>query len=209
MPSPEGEGAPTTGFRVLGERERYDGGFLRLVTGTFVGPDGFTFERDIVRHLGAVCVVPLERDRRHVLLVRQYRAAVGEALLELPAGKLDVTDEPPLECAARELAEEVGQRADHWVELCQFYNSPGFTDERTWCFLAEGLTPCDRSAQGVEEHHLTVERLDLEQTDELISAGAIVDAKTIVGLLAAKARLAHSPGAGQPAAERPSPSITA
>jgi ADP-ribose pyrophosphatase len=192
MPSPEDAGG--FGFRLLGERERYDGGFMRLVTGTFVGPDGFTFERDIVRHTGAVCVVPLEADRRHVLLVRQYRAAVGVPILELPAGKLDVTDEPALECAARELAEEMGQRAERWTELCQFFNSPGFTDERTWCFLAEGLSACDRAAQGVEERHLTIERCDLAQLDELMAAGEIVDGKTIVGLLATKARLAGDAG---------------
>jgi 8-oxo-dGTP pyrophosphatase MutT (NUDIX family) len=199
MPSPEGPG-----FRPLGERERFSGGFLRLVTGTFVGPDGFTFERDIVRHPGAVCVVPLEEDRRHVLLVRQYRAAVAEAILELPAGKLDVADEPAVDCAARELAEEIGHRARRWTLLCQFLNSPGFTDERTSCFLAEGLSPCERDTQGVEEHHMTIERVDLEDLDALMASGEIVDAKTIIGLQAVRDRLraatppAHPQVRGEP-----------
>ena len=178
-------------FRLLGERERFKGGFLRVVTGTFVGPDGFTFERDIVRHPGAVSVVPLEADRRHAILVRQYRAAVDTPLLELPAGKLDVVGEPPEECAARELAEEIGYRAGSLVELCQFLNSPGFSDERSWIYLAEQLVRCDRDAQGVEERHLTLERVDLDELDDLVAAGEIVDAKTIIGLQLARSRLAH------------------
>jgi 8-oxo-dGTP pyrophosphatase MutT (NUDIX family) len=186
-------------FRLLGERERFNGGFLRLVTGTFVGPDGFTFERDIVRHPGATCVVPLESDGRHVLAVRQYRAAVDTAVLELPAGKLDVPGEPPVECAARELAEEIGQRAERWTELCAFLNSPGFTDERTICFLAEDLTRCERDAQGVEELHLSVERIDLEQLDELVATGEIADAKTMIGLYATRSHLAARAAGSAPA----------
>ena len=106
-------------FRQIGERPRYTAELLRVVTGTFVGPDGFTFERDIVRTFDAVCVVPLESDRDHVLLVRQYRAAVDRPLLELPAGKLDVPGEAPEVCAARELAEEVGAEAGRLTELGQ------------------------------------------------------------------------------------------
>jgi nudix-type nucleoside diphosphatase (YffH/AdpP family) len=170
-------------FRPLGERERFAGSFLRLVTGTFVGPDGFIFDRDIVRHPGAVVVVPLEEDERHVICIRQFRAPVGEILLELPAGKLDVDGEPAIECAGRELAEEVGMRASQLTELCSFYNSPGFSDERSTVFLAEGLEPCARSAQGVEEHHIEIERIDLSQTERLISSGKIVNANAIIGLM--------------------------
>ena len=169
---------------------RYEGGFIKLVTGTFVGPDGFTFERDIVRHPGAVAVVPLEEDGRHVLLVRQYRAAVGDALLELPAGKRDVEGEPADECARRELIEEIGQDATSLTELGWFYNSPGFTDERTVCFLAEGLTPAEPAAPGVEEVHMTVERVCLDDLEELVAAGDLVDAKSLIGLLLARARIA-------------------
>jgi hypothetical protein len=82
MPSAD---VPENPFRHLGEREQLDGGFFRFVTGTFVGPDGFTFEREIVRHPGAVCIVALEDDHRSVLMIRQYRAAVDVGLLELPA----------------------------------------------------------------------------------------------------------------------------
>jgi ADP-ribose pyrophosphatase len=170
-------------FRQIGERQRYAGERLQVGVGTFVGPDGFTFEREIVRTFGAVCVVPLESDREHVLLVRQYRGAVDQALLELPAGKLDVPGEPPELCAARELAEEVGAKAERITELGHFFNSPGYCDEQTFCFLAEGLDIGARAADGIEEEHLVVERISLGSVEELIATGDIVDAKTIVGLL--------------------------
>ena len=176
-------------FRQIGERSRYSGERLRVVVGTFVGPDGFTFEREIVRTFGAVCVVPLESDREHVLLVRQYRGPVDQALLELPAGKLDVPGEPPELCAARELAEEVGAKAERLTELGHFLNSPGYCDELTTCFLAEGLEVGARNSDGIEEEHLVVERISLSSVDELIATGDIADAKTIVGLLLARLSL--------------------
>jgi 8-oxo-dGTP pyrophosphatase MutT (NUDIX family) len=176
VPGTEGE------FRRIGERERLAGSFIRLVTGTFVDPEGFTFEREIVRHLGAVCVVPLEDDGEHVLCVRQYRAPLDRRLLELPAGKMDVPGEAAELCARRELAEEVGRAATAFTELGRFYNSPGFTDELTTCFLAEGLTNVGRTAHGIEEQHMTVERVALGEWWELMAGGEIVDAKTVIGL---------------------------
>jgi ADP-ribose pyrophosphatase len=201
QPPREGAAGPGKGtFRALGERERFAGSFLRLVTGTFVGPDGFIFDRDIVRHPGAVVIVPVEADGRHVLCIRQFRSAVGETLLELPAGKLDVPDEPPIECAARELAEEVGVRAGQLTELCSYYNSPGFSDERSYLYLAEGLEPCEREAHGVEESHISVESVDLGSLDELISTGQVVNGNAIIGLTLARETLrrrARSGGAAQ------------
>jgi ADP-ribose pyrophosphatase len=201
-PEPDGQATPaeqarvTAGlpldrgtFRQIGERLRYPGERLRVVVGTFVGPDGFTFEREIVRTFAAACVVPLEIDREHVLLVRQYRGPVDQALLELPAGKLDVPGEPPELCAARELAEEVGATAERFTQLGQFLNSPGYCDELTTCFLAEGLKAGTRTADGIEEEHLVVERISLSSVDELIATGDIADAKTIVGLLLARSFL--------------------
>jgi ADP-ribose pyrophosphatase len=182
-------------FRQIGERERFSGARLKVSVATFVGPDGFTFEREIVRTFDAVCVVPLEADREHVLVVRQYRGPVDQALLELPAGKLDVPGEPPELCAARELKEEVGADAERFTEIGQFFNSPGFCDERTSCFLAEGLTAGERIADGIEEEHLVVERISLGDIEELIAAGDIVDAKTIVGLFLARSFL-HAASSG-------------
>ncbi len=177
-------------FRKIGERTRFDGGFFRVSTATFVGPDGFTFEREVIRHPGAVCAVPLEDDRRHVLMIRQYRGAIGEAVLELPAGKRDVDSEDPKDCMARELVEEIGREAREITEVARFYNSVGFSNEETICYLAEGLVECEREAHGIEEEHLTIERISLDDVEELMAAGDLVDAKSIIGLVAARAALA-------------------
>jgi ADP-ribose pyrophosphatase len=181
-------------FRQIGEREKFAGDRLRVVIGTFVGPDGFTFEREMVRTFDAVCVVPLKDDRREVLAVSQYRGAVGRPLLELPAGKLDIPGEAPETCAERELLEEVGVHAERVVELGQFFNSPGYADEHMVCFLAEGLRPGERTADGVEEENLVVETIVLADFEDMIASGEIVDAKTIVGLYLARSYLERERG---------------
>jgi ADP-ribose diphosphatase len=157
-------------------------------TGTFVDPDGNTFERDVVHHPGAVVVVPVTDDG-DVVLVRQYRAAIDGELLEVPAGKRDVTDEPVELTAHRELEEEVGMRAGSMVKLAEFYNSPGFSDEHSFLFLATDLTPCATSFQGHEEQHMTIERVALDSVPDLIATGELVDGKSIIALCLAREHL--------------------
>ena len=169
-------------FRFIGERERFGNSFFKLVTGTFTDPAGFTFERDFIRHPGAVVVVPLEDDREHVLMVKQYRGSVDQIILELPAGKLDVVGEALPQAARRELGEEVGKSARKVSEIGHFYNSPGFTDERTTCFLAEGLTEIGRDSHGIEEEHMTIASIALGDVWRLAKSGALVDAKTLLAI---------------------------
>jgi ADP-ribose pyrophosphatase len=157
--------------------------------GVFEGPDGFTFERDLVHHPGAVSVVPVVEEGTAVLLVRQFRAAVGSELLEVPAGTRDVEGESPERTAHRELAEEVGMRAGRMEYLCEFRNSPGFSDEHSWIYVAYDLEPCDTSPQGVEEQHMTVERVFLDDVPAMVADGRIADAKTIIGLMLTRERL--------------------
>jgi ADP-ribose pyrophosphatase len=190
MPSPED---PETPFRRLGERARFDGGFFQVVTATFVGPDGFTFEREVIRHPGAVCIVPLESDRRHVLMIRQYRGAVDTGLLELPAGKRDIPEEDPAVCAGRELEEEIGRTARSMTEIARFFNSPGISDEQTICYLADGLREVPRQAHGIEEEYIVVERVALDELEDLMATGELADAKSIIGLLAARAAVGSGP----------------
>lgn len=175
-------------FRKLGETERYRGTFVTIATGTFEAPDGSTFERDVVHHPGAVSIVPVLDDGT-VVLVRQYRAPVDEQLLELPAGKRDKDGEAPEAVARREIVEEIGYEAAALELLADFYNSPGFCDERMFCFLATGLRECPSDLQGIEEQHMTVERVALDDVPTLIADGTIRDAKTIIGLLLARTRL--------------------
>ena len=153
---------PLPAFRKLSETEVFQGALIRVATAQFEGPDGERFERDVVRHPGAVVVVPLTASSR-VVMVRQFRAAIGTDLLEVPAGKRDVSDEPTDVTAQRELAEEVGLRAGRLDLLARFYNSPGFTDEMTWLYLARQLENVPLDRRGPEEEHMTVEEVPLDR----------------------------------------------
>jgi 8-oxo-dGTP pyrophosphatase MutT (NUDIX family) len=176
-------------FSKRSERELHRGALISVGEGTFVGPDGAEFQRDVVHHPGAVSVVPYESDGT-VLLVRQYRAAIDRDLLEIPAGKRDVAEEPPELTAHRELAEEVGRVAGRMELLGTFYNTPGFCDEYSYTYLARDLTEATIEAHSVEEAAMTIERVPFADALGLIASGEIVDAKTIIGLLLAKEKLA-------------------
>jgi ADP-ribose pyrophosphatase len=176
-------------FRVVRRATVAEAGFLTIVRLRVAGPDGSEFDRHVVQHPGAVVVVPVDDDGC-ALLVRQYRVAVGRALLELPAGKRDVPGETPATTAARELEEEVGRRPGRLDLLCEFYNSPGFTDEHTTVFLATQLSHGSRAATSAEEQEMSLERVPLADVDGMIASGEIVDAKSIIGLLLARRLLA-------------------
>jgi ADP-ribose pyrophosphatase len=177
-----------SGFRRVSERVVHEGHVVTFAVGTFEGPDGSTFERDVVHHPGAVSVVAVDDDGS-VVLVRQYRAPLDEEILELPAGKLDVHGEDPLDCARRELVEEVGLEADRWEELAAFHHSPGFCDELGRVYLAQGLREVPASRQGVEELAMAIERRPLADAVGLVTRGEVHDAKTVIGLLLARERL--------------------
>ena len=146
--------------------------------------DGETAEREIVVHPGAVGIVA--HDDEIVYMVRQPREAVGEeALLELPAGKLDVAGESPIECAKRELVEEVGVEVAGWEELTRFYSSPGFTDEQVFLFLATDLTEVE--AQPTEGERIEIVKVPLVNLEQVIEE--CEDAKSLVGLLMLGPRL--------------------
>ncbi len=174
-------------FRLLGEDVVYESQLLRVARGTFRAPDGSEFDRDVVHHPGWVAVVPLTEDG-HVVCVRQYRAAVGEWLLEIPAGICDVEDEAAELTARRELAEEAGLAAESVELVATIHNSPGFADEKGWVFLATGLSDVPFDRQGVEEDHMEVVRVPVADAARLVADGEVTDAKTVVGLLLAAAR---------------------
>jgi 8-oxo-dGTP pyrophosphatase MutT (NUDIX family) len=178
-------------FRALGEEVVHQGPVVRVTRATIEGPDGTTYEREVVHHPGAVAVVPVLDDGRTVVLVRQYRSALDALVLEVPAGKCDVDGEAPEVTAARELEEEVGCRAGSMERLCEIHNSPGFSDERVIIFLAQRLEEGTASPHGIEEQHMVIEHVSLEQADLLIAEGHITDAKTVVGLLLARDKLSR------------------
>ncbi len=135
--------------------------------------------REIVEHRGAVAIVALD-DQDRVLLVRQYRSAAARELLEIPAGTLELGEDPAL-CATRELKEETGYHAAQWQALGNFYSSPGFSTEQMHLYLARQLTAAAPSPE--DDESIAVELVPFSEAIEKIEQGEIADAKSIVGLL--------------------------
>ena len=182
-----------TDFRVVGSETLLDAGFLSISRLHVAASDGEEFDRHVVHHPGAVVVVPVVANPEggsDALLVRQWRVATGQVLLEIPAGKRDVEGEPPETTANRELEEEIGYVAGRLDKLCEFYNSPGFCDEYTHLFLATELDARTRGAVSAEEAAMSIERVPLTEVDALIRDRELVDAKSIIGLLLARLHLA-------------------
>jgi ADP-ribose pyrophosphatase len=141
--------------------------------------DGRTFTREVVRHAGAVVIVPVLDDGR-ICLIRNYRVAVDRELLELPAGTLE-SGEPPIETARRELIEETGFVAGQVQPLHEFYMSPGILDERMYAFVATQLTagpPAREAGEQIENLLVTPQELD-----QLLRAGRIQDSKSLSAIL--------------------------
>ncbi len=168
----------------LATRRVYDGRLVCLDVDTVRQPDGRSHELEIVRHPGAAAVVPLLSDATaddpSVLLIRQYRYAVGSTIWEIPAGTLEPGEEPAA-CAERELWEETGARAERIEHLTTIWTTPGFTDERIHLFLASGLRAGEPKRQGDEL--IKVESRPISNVLEMIRDGAIADAKSIAALL--------------------------
>lgn len=154
-------------------------------TDTVELPGGETTIRDVVVHPGAVGVIALQQDR--VLLVRQYRHAVGQQLWEPPAGLLDEAGEDPLETARRELFEEAHHEAGRWHVLVDAFTSPGMTDEAVRIYLARDVRPADgpRFEGEAEERHMQVAWVPLDAAVDAVRAGRLHNPMAVMGLLAA------------------------
>jgi 8-oxo-dGTP pyrophosphatase MutT (NUDIX family) len=176
------------GFRRVSEEELLQAWLFHVDRLHLLDPDGKPFERVIVRHPGAVTVVPLYDDGT-VTLVRQYRAAVDTLVLEIPAGTRDKDGEEPEATARRELAEEAGLEAARWELLIGTWNSPGVSDQHTLIYLATGLSPVPVRPQGVEEGYMTLETIHLDDVDALVADGSLRDETTVLGLYLARQRL--------------------
>jgi ADP-ribose pyrophosphatase len=165
-------------FERVGSEEIWSGKIATVRVDRVRYDDGDEADREVVAHPGAVAIVA--HDGSRLYLVAQPREAVDEqALLELPAGKLDEEGEGPLETAKRELAEEIGKGAREWKHLTSFYNSPGFSDEEVHLYLATDLF--DESAEAEENERIEIKQVPLAQLDELIADCR--DSKTLIGLL--------------------------
>ena len=167
-------------FKSLNNKLRFQGKITSVYESDFRAPNGEQITREITRHPGAVCVVPIIAS--DIVMIRQFRPAIGNYLLEIPAGKRDIDGEPPDVTARRELQEEVGLSTNKLVELAQFYNSPGFCDEYSYCYLALDCEDVTDDRQGLEEEYMTIEAVPISQASTLVTSGKIIDGKTIIGI---------------------------
>jgi 8-oxo-dGTP pyrophosphatase MutT (NUDIX family) len=171
-------------FEPIESELKWEGTVVRAGIERFRYADGAEVTRDKVWHPGAVGILALDDD--HVWLTRQPREVIGaSASLEIPAGKLDVAGELPLETAKRELAEEIGKLASGWEELVVFYTSPGFSDERVWLYLATGLSDSPE-VEGDEDERIEIVPWPVAKLDEAIAQ--CEDSKTLIALLWLAAR---------------------
>lgn len=162
----------------------FDGRIVKVDLDTVRAPDGSEMQLEMVRHRGASAIVPLlsEPDATDpsVLLIKQYRYATNGTIWEIPAGVLDPGEEP-IDCARRELLEEVGAKAESIEHLTSIYTTPGFTDEQIHIFLATGLTVGETSHE--LDEFIEVEARPISKVLEMIRDGELIDSKTISALL--------------------------
>ena len=159
--------------------------FLTLKSDKVLLPNGNTSTREWIKHPGAVCCIPILPDGK-IGLIKQYRYAVKEEMIEIPAGKLD-QNEIPEKCALRELEEETGYRANKLTLLANIHPAVGFTDEKMWLYLAEGLFKTKQSLDADEFLYLFPTKLN--KAVDMVWSGKITDVKTIIGILWAQRTL--------------------
>lgn len=167
--------------KTLTSQEIYDGRVVHLFRDTVRLPDGKESVREVIRHPGAVCVVPVT-DEGEVVMVRQFRYPFASVLLEIPAGKMEA-GENPLDCAMRELSEETGACAREWTALGVVYPSVAYLDEKIYVYLAHGLTFVQTHTDADE--FLQVEKYHLHSVLDMVMEGSVPDGKTQIAILKA------------------------
>ena len=186
-PAPERSPGADLVERVVESRILHRGRYLTFRVDTIERADGSRGTREIADHPGAVAILAIDPDDC-VLFVRQFRVAVGEALLEVPAGTLDVAVDGSIEdpdlAAPRELEEETGMRAGSWRQIGRFYTAPGFTSELMHLYMATDLRPADgERLTPDDDEHLLLERIPWRDAVAAAERGEFFDAKTLVALL--------------------------
>ncbi|MBO4808108.1 MAG: NUDIX hydrolase [Lachnospiraceae bacterium] len=167
-------------------KEIFDGRILHVIDDTVICPNGNEASRELIRHVGAVCIVPMTDDGK-VIVERQFRYPIDKVITEIPAGKLDSKSEDPLLAAQRELREETGYTADEWIHLGVFYPAPAYSDELIHVYIARKLKKGERDLD--EDEFLDIYEVPLDELVDGVMNGEITDCKTQMAILKTKIRL--------------------
>lgn len=166
----------------INSEEIYDGAILHVYKDTVTLPNGKPAGREVIRHVGAVGIVPMTEDGK-VIVERQYRYPLDMVITEIPAGKLDSKAEDRLAAAKRELQEETGITADEWTEMGVYYPAAAYTDEKITLYLARGLHFGEQHLD--EDEFLNIEAVPLAELVDGVMSGKITDGKTQAAVLKA------------------------
>lgn len=168
-------------FKILEKKLEHHGKIVDFYSYQMEVPNGNHTKWDVIEHKGAAAIVPVDEDGR-IILVRQYRGAIDDLLLEIPAGGRDSADEDFAVCAARELEEEIGYRSDEIHHLVDYHSAAAYTSEKIGIYYTEKLIP---SRQHLDENEFVqIEKYTLEELTEMIFDGRITDGKTIAAIMA-------------------------
>jgi len=159
----------------------HSGKIIDYYQDTIAISNGNIVKWDFIKHKGAAAVIPVDKDG-NIVMVRQYRNAIDQYTLEIPAGGLDSVNEPPKNCAIRELEEETGYKSANVEFLIELYTTVAFCNEKIYIYTAKNLIPGQQHLD--EDEFVDIERYPIEELVHKIYAGEIQDAKTISGLLA-------------------------
>ena len=177
--------------RWVSTEDIFSGVILNVKRDTVELPNGHRTYREIIRHVGAVCVIPVMDDGR-VVVERQYRYPIDQVITEIPAGKLDSREEDRLHAAQRELYEETGITADRWTDMGLYYGTPAYSDEKITMYLAQGLHTGEQHLD--EDEFLNVHTVPIQKLVEDVLSGIITDGKTQIAVLKAAMLLERQKG---------------
>lgn len=175
--------------KTLSSQSIYKGNLIDFAVETVQLPNGKTAKRELVKHPGAVAIMAITDDEK-MIFVKQYRKAVDQVLLEIPAGKIDFTDESPLETGKRELEEETGLSAEIFELETSFFTSPGFADELIYIYTARELTQVETPRAQDEDEFIELVYLTFDEAWDAYEKHLIYDAKTVYALIAWKLKKA-------------------
>lgn len=173
--------------KTIATKPVYDGKIISLQVDDVQLPDGNHAKRELVKHPGAVALIPLTNDGK-IIAVKQYRKALERTLVEIPAGRIEPNEDPKL-TAIRELEEETGYGTNNITYIQSFATSPGFADEIIHLYVAKDLYPIENPAAGDEDEFIEIIEVTIEEAEKMVATGEIFDAKTAFAVLFAKHEL--------------------